>query len=93
MDKELIEEVLAHAKTVMSDVAFCEWKKKKVWLWRAIDGASRRPFGWEGHSWRFMLQKVNVCNLGGLNPSPLGEDFSIKKECKSTEKAHIVYLT
>ncbi|MBL8675896.1 MAG: IS1 family transposase [Alphaproteobacteria bacterium] len=28
-------------------MAFCEWKKKKVWLWRAIDGVSRRPLGWE----------------------------------------------
>ncbi|MBL0941244.1 MAG: IS1 family transposase [Alphaproteobacteria bacterium] len=28
-------------------MAFCEWKKKKVWLWRAIDGVSRRSLGWE----------------------------------------------
>ena len=28
-------------------MAFCEWKKKKVWIWRAIDGVSREPLGWE----------------------------------------------
>jgi IS1 family transposase len=27
-------------------VAFHQWKKKKVWVWRAIDGVSRRPLGW-----------------------------------------------
>ncbi|MBY0501120.1 MAG: hypothetical protein K2P93_03865 [Alphaproteobacteria bacterium] len=31
-------------------MALCEWEKNKVWIWRAIDGVSRRPLGWElGH--------------------------------------------
>lgn len=28
-------------------MAFCEWQEKKVWIWRAIDGVSRRPLGWQ----------------------------------------------
>ncbi|MBY0502155.1 MAG: hypothetical protein K2P93_09200 [Alphaproteobacteria bacterium] len=31
-------------------MAFCEWKKNKIWIWRAIDGVSRKPLGWQlGH--------------------------------------------
>ncbi|MBP6952457.1 MAG: transposase [Alphaproteobacteria bacterium] len=33
---------------------------------------------------------LNVCNLGGLNLSPLDGGFSIKNEGKNTEKASIV---
>ena len=28
-------------------MAFCEWKKNKIWVWRAIDGVSRQPLGWQ----------------------------------------------
>ena len=28
-------------------MAFCEWKKNKIWLWRAIDGVSRHSLGWQ----------------------------------------------
>ena len=27
-------------------MAFCEWKKNKVWIWRAVDGVSRRAIAW-----------------------------------------------
>ena len=27
-------------------MAFCEWKKNKIWLWRAVCGVSRRALGW-----------------------------------------------
>jgi len=27
-------------------VAFCEWKKNTLWIWRAIDGVSRHALGW-----------------------------------------------
>mgnify|MGYP005615431223 CR=1 FL=1 len=50
-EENLIEEALSHAESKIAlidkNVAFCEWKKKKVWVWRAIDGVSRRPLGWE----------------------------------------------
>lgn len=28
-------------------MALREWKKNKTWVWRAIDGVSRRSLGWE----------------------------------------------
>ena len=28
-------------------MALCWWKKNKVWIWRAIDGVTRAPLGWE----------------------------------------------
>jgi insertion element IS1 protein InsB len=28
-------------------VALCEWKKNKVWLWRAYDPCSRRTLAWQ----------------------------------------------
>jgi insertion element IS1 protein InsB len=27
-------------------MAFCEWEKNALWIWRAIDGISRRALSW-----------------------------------------------
>jgi transposase len=48
--------------------------------------------------WKVMNEYVrnnqffNVCNLGWLNPSPSGEDFSMLRRWKNTERAVTVYM-
>ena len=27
-------------------MAFCKWKKNKIWIWRAVCGVSRRAIAW-----------------------------------------------
>lgn len=45
-------------------MAFREWKKNKIWLWRAVDGISRRALAWHlgdrsDASLRALIQKVD----------------------------------
>jgi IS1 family transposase len=40
-------------------LAFHQWKKNKVWLWRAIDGVTRHPLGGQvGHHGDSTLKKL-----------------------------------
>jgi hypothetical protein len=41
---------------------------------------------------RLLETVLNVCNLGWLNPSPSGEDFSMLRRWKNTERAVTVYM-
>src|SRR4051795_4208500 len=41
------DRVLGRRRADRRDVALREWKKNKVWLWRAFDPVARRTLAWE----------------------------------------------
>jgi insertion element IS1 protein InsB len=62
-------------------VAFCEWKKNKVWIWKAVDLMSKRAVGWElggrdDGTLKRLLDKVGI-----KNHTFITDDFEAYHRC------------
>jgi IS1 family transposase len=72
-------------------MAFREWKKNKIWVWRAIDGVSRRALGWalggrDDASCRPLIEKVDDGNCDFITDDWAGFHRMIQAERLFTGK-------